>query len=635
LAATADHQVPAARAGSEAMSLLAELKRRNVIRMAGLYLVGAWLVTQVASTVFPAFDVPGWVLRALIIVLVLGFVPALIFSWVFELTPEGLKRDAEVKPGESIAPSTARQIDRLIIVVLICALVYFAVDKFLLTSRRDNVAATPATATSEQVKTVPLAANAIPEIDKDPSIAVLPLVNMSSDKEQEYFSDGISEELLNLLAKVPKLRVIARTSSFSFKGKEVAIPEIARALNVAALLEGSVRKSGDKVRITVQLIRASDSSHLWSETYDRTLDDIFKVQDEIAATVADKLKITLLGAAPTAKPIDPKVYPLILQAKSLSYEGTIKGYAQAVALYQQALSIAPAEARAWDGLARAYASQTSLGERVPVEGYALAREAADKALAIDPNDALAFAALGRITMEFDGDLPAAARHFQRALALEPANLDVLRSAALFMNWIGRQDDAIAIFEYLIAHDPANPAAYSAMTVFCYTASRWDQAIESARTELTLSHDSVGAQYFIGMALLLGKSDAVAALAAMQAESSEVWRMSGLPVVYHALGREADSEAALAAFIDKHAQDQPYAIAVALAYRGDADRAFDWLDKAVAAHDASLPYVPVDPFLAKLHGDARWLPFLHQIGRAPEQLAQIEFKVTLPDQGASR
>ncbi|HEY8010572.1 MAG TPA: hypothetical protein VIE67_06185, partial [Rudaea sp.] len=248
------------------MSLLAELKRRNVIRMAGLYLVGAWLVTQVASTVFPAFDVPGWVLRALIIVLVLGFVPALIFSWVFELTPEGLKRDAEVKPGESIAPSTARQIDRLIIVVLICALVYFAVDKFLLTSRRDNVAATPATATSEQVKTVPLAANAIPEIDKDPSIAVLPLVNMSSDKEQEYFSDGISEELLNLLAKVPKLRVIARTSSFSFKGKEVAIPEIARALNVAALLEGSVRKSGDKVRITVQLIRASDSSHLWSET---------------------------------------------------------------------------------------------------------------------------------------------------------------------------------------------------------------------------------------------------------------------------------------------------------------------------------------------------------------------------------
>ncbi|MGH8123974.1 MAG: hypothetical protein ACREPT_14540, partial [Rudaea sp.] len=592
-----------------------------------LYIGAVWALAQGISQLGPSVGAPEWATRWFLVAAAIGFPFFLAFAWFFEFTPEGLKLESQIDPADSITQHTSKTLDRWIIAVLALAVVLLLTDHFV--SRRGVGKNEPAVA-------VPAAAVAatIPDIDKDPSIAVLPFVNMSSDKEQEYFSDGISEELLNLLAKVPKLRVIARTSSFVFKGKEIGIPAIARTLNVAALLEGSVRKSGNTVRITVQLIRASDSSYLWSETYDRTLDDIFKMQDEIAATVVEKLKITLLGAVPTAKPVDPKVYPLILQAKALTYEGTTKGFAQAVALYQQALSIAPTEARAWDGLARAYATQTGLGERVPVEGYALAREAADKALAIDPNDALAYSALGRIAMEFDGDLPAAARHFQRALALEPANFDVLRSAALFMNWIGRQDEAIAIFEYLIAHDPANPTAYSALTAVCYTASRWDQVIESAHTELTLSRDVVGAHYFIGMALL-GKGDPAAALVAMQAESSEVWRMSGLPLIYHALGREADADAALTALIDKHAQDQPYAIAVALSYRGEVDRAFDWLDKAVAAHDASLPYAPVDPFPAKLRGDPRWLPFLRRIGRAPEQLVKIEFKVTLPEQGPSR
>ena len=208
----------------------------------------------------------------------------------------------------------------------------------------------------------------IPSIEQDPSIAVLPLQDLSQGKDQEYFSDGITEELLDLLAKVPKLRVIARTSSFSYKGKDTPIADIARVLHVAAVLEGSVRKSGQKVRITVQLIRASDSSHLWSETYDRTLDDIFKVQDEIAAAVVDKLRISLLGAVPTAKPVDPRIYPLILQANALIAQNNAAGNKQALALCEQAIAIVPDEVRAWNALALVSFNQVAASERSIEEG---------------------------------------------------------------------------------------------------------------------------------------------------------------------------------------------------------------------------------------------------------------------------
>jgi TolB-like protein len=269
------------------MSLFAELKRRNVIRMAGLYLVGAWLLTQVASTVLPTFDVPSWVLRALIIVLALGFVPMLIFSWVFELTPQGLKRDADVKPDESIAPQTARRMDRMIIAVLICALVYFGVDKFVFAPRRDVALVAQ---TTEHI-----AANAVAEKSKVNlrSIAVLPFVNMSTDAENEFFSDGLSEEILNSLARIDGMQVVGRTSSFQFKGKNDDLRTIGDKLGVASVLEGSVRREGDRARITAQLIRTSDGIHLWSQTYDRTLKDTLAVQLDIAEQVAGALNVVL------------------------------------------------------------------------------------------------------------------------------------------------------------------------------------------------------------------------------------------------------------------------------------------------------------------------------------------------------
>ena len=295
---------------------------------------------------------------------------------------------------------------------------------------------------------------AIPE----KSIAVLPFVNMSEDKANEYFSDGISEELLNLLAKIPQLQVTARTSSFSFKGKEIAIPEIARTLHVAHVLEGSVRKAGNSVRITAQLIKAGTDTHLWSQTYDRKLDDIFAIQDEIAADVVKQLKVTLLGAAPKARTTDPEAYALYLQAVQLGRQNTAEAFQQSDALYRKVLAIDPRYAPAWDGLARNFSNETSQGLLSNKEGYAQAREAAMKALAIDPDYAPAHARLGWIAMYGDNDLAGAAQHFKRALALDPADLDVLRNSAALLASLGRLDEALALDEAVVRRDPVNVTA---------------------------------------------------------------------------------------------------------------------------------------------------------------------------------
>src|SRR5438477_4822093 len=265
-------------------NFFSELKRRNVIRAAGLYLVGAWLLTQVASTVLPMFGAPDWLPRSIVSLLAIGFIPALIFSWVFELTPQGLKRDEDVPPEESIAPQTARQMNRMIIAVLVIALGYFVFDKFVLTPRRE--AALIAARPSAEPKS---AANA-------KSVAVLAFANLSDDKGSEYFSDGISEELLTVLQKIPGLHVAARTSAFSFKGKNATAQEIGQKLGVAHLVEGSVRKAGDVVRIAARLTQANTGEELWSENFTRNLKDVFAVQTELAETIVGQLRGQLTDA---------------------------------------------------------------------------------------------------------------------------------------------------------------------------------------------------------------------------------------------------------------------------------------------------------------------------------------------------
>jgi len=581
------------------MSFINELKRRNVFRMAVLYAITAWLIMQVAEVLMSLIGLPAGAGRAIFAVLAVGFPITLICSWFFEVTLEGFSLEKNVDRAESITHVTGRRLDFIVISLLCAAVLLFAYDKWWIGGPPQQ------------------------------SIAVLPFVNMSDDVNNEYFSDGISEELLNLLTKIPELRVISRSSAFSYKGKDIDIPTVAAQLNVAHVLEGSVRKAGNEVRITAQLIKARSDSHLWSETYDRTLDNIFSTQDEIAAKVVEQLKVTLLDDAPTVQATDPEAYALVLQARYLFQRQTSDALEKSIALSERALAIDPDYAAAWAGLATAYTSQADNGLRSIDEGYTLAREAASEALALDSAYAPAHRILARIARNYDRDLAAAAGHYELALATEPANTDIIASAAIMAASLGRLDQAIALAEYAVARDPVNPARNQNLGVYYLYAGRLDEAIASLRTALNLSPGYISAQYFIGTALLL-KGEPESALAAMQKEAFEAWRLFGRALAHHALGQAAASDAILEELIGKYEQDAAYNIAYVLAFRGETDRAFEWLNKAVAYNDPGLVEIAIQAMFVNIHIDPRWLPFLVSIGKSPEQLAAIEFKVALPE-----
>ncbi|MGB5623961.1 MAG: tetratricopeptide repeat protein [Gammaproteobacteria bacterium] len=586
------------------MSFLSEIKRRNVLRMAVLYGVTAWLIMQVADVVIGLATLPEWSGQAVLGVLAVGFPIALIFAWIYEITPEGVKLEREVDRSESITHITARRMDFVVIAVLAAAVIVFAYDKWWL-GPNDGFRPPPN------------------------SIAVLAFANMSPDADQEFFSDGISEELLSLLAKVPELQVISRTSAFSFKDKDVKLTDVARELNVAHILEGSIRWAGDRLRITAQLIDTQSDSHLWSETYDRTLDDIFVIQDDIAAAVVDKLKVTLLGAAPMVDETDPQAYALYLQARFLSRQGTPENWEQAIAMFEQVLAIDPGYAPAWIGLANVYGRQADNSLRPVEEGYALSAKATTQALALDPAYAPAHARLGWIAMHNQGDLAAAALHYQRALELDPSNTGIIFSAASLAESLGRLEQVITLEEYALIRDPLDPVAHNNHGDSLLSAGRFDEAIAAFRTALTLSPGYIGAQYRIGVALLL-QGEPLVALEAMQQEPFKAWRLIGLAMAHHALGRQADSDAALAELIEKYEQDAAYNIAYVIAFRGETDRAFEWLDKAVVYNDPGLAEIVNEPLFANVRSDRRWLAFLERIGKAPVQLAAIEFKVWPPE-----
>ena len=460
------------------------------------------------------------------------------------------------------------------------------------------------------------------------SIAVLPFVDMSQAKDQEYFSDGLSEELLNLLAKIPALQVTSRSSAFSFKGKSVELSEIAQRLHVAHILEGSVRKSGNRLRITAQLIDARRDKHLWSETYDRSLDDVFAVQDEIAAAVVAQLKISLLGAVPKAKTADPKAYALFLEARQLNRQGTAASLEQSVALCRQALAIDPNLVAARITLARCYVYQANLGLRANDEGYGLAREALDKALETDPDAAEAHSGLGALLQSVDTDLAAAARHFERALALEPTNTDIMTDAMFFARSLGRVELVTALGEYVVAHDPVNTLAHATLGGAYARAGRFDEGMAEMRTSLQLAPNRGLGHYSIAL-VLLQKGDLPGALAEIKLESAETWRLDGLAMINHALGQQAESDAAMAHVIAKYEKESAWNIAYIYAFRGEADHAFEWLDKAILYRDPGLSLTAVQWTFTKIHQDPRWLPFLRKIGRAPEQMAAVKFDVKLP------
>ena len=604
------------------MLFFEELVRRNVIRLGLAYVAGSWLIVQAAETLFPAFGIDPEAIRTVIIVLAIGLVPALIFAWVFELTPEGLKLERDVDRSASITPRTGHLLDRIIIVVLVLAVSYFAIDKFLLAPGRD--------AANIQEATERGRSGAIVDAYGDKSIVVLPFVDLSPEGDKEYFSDGIAEELINVLARVPDLRVISRSSAFSFKGEKLDIPAIAERLRVGHVLEGSVRMSGNQLRITAQLIEARSDTHLWSQTYDRTFDDIFAIQDDIATEVVEQLKARLLdGAKPSQT--NPKAYALFLQARHLSQLSSAKGYEQAEALFKQAIAIDPDMVDAWNGLSRTYVNQAGFGLRPADEGYELGREATRHLLKLNPDHAIGHSRLGWIAMAYDGDLNAAAAHMEKAYSLAPRDPAVAANTAVLSLLLGRLDAGFSLFEFAVTRDPVNSGIHFSLGQTYLWAGRYDDAIASLRTALALSPNSIFANLYLGVALML-QGDSEAALAAMKEERSEMARLVGLSLAYYSAGLMTEADASLAELLSKYETDSAYSIAYVLAYRGDIDRAFEWLSKAEQAQDPGFVEIVGEPLFANLYDDPRWLPFLRKFGKAPEQLAAIKLELALPDEG---
>ena len=593
------------------MSFFNELKRRNVLRVAAAYVVMAWLLIQVAETIFPLFGFDDAPARIVVMVLAIGFIPAMIFAWAFEMTSEGLKKESEVDRTQSITPNTGKKLDRMIMVVLALALGYFAFDKFVLDQQRE--------ATMEELKTTEVAqarqegrTEGRVESYGDKSIAVLPFVNMSSDGEQEYFSDGISEELLNLLARIPALRVISRSSAFSYKGKDINLAQVAAELNVAHILEGSVRKSGNQVRITAQLIEARSDTHLWSETYDVTLDNIFAVQDEIAGKIVRKLKVSLLSAAPKVKEVDPIAYDLFLKGRFLV--NNTENYERGVDLLEQSIRVDSAYAPAWEVLGTAYRNQANFGYRDMHEGTAQARKAAERAIALDPLLASAWALLGIIHLSYDWDFDAADVAIQRALELGPNDIFVLGSAARLDSALGRFNEAITLRRKALDLAPLSLYTREMLGWNLLEGGQTVEAEASLRELLELDEQYPIAHCLLGQVLLLqGKPEE--SLIEMTLESKEEWKQFGIVLALESLGRHDEAVVATNNFIEHYGQVWFYQTAVIYAYLNEADAAFEWLDRALEERDSGMVLLLGDPFLANIHDDPRWNILLDKMGLA--------------------
>ncbi|MFU8895262.1 MAG: tetratricopeptide repeat protein [Gammaproteobacteria bacterium] len=391
------------------MSLFAELKRRNVIRVGAAYLVVAWLMIEVSDTVFPRLGLPEWTVTLVIALLLLGLPLALFLAWAFELTPDGVKRAEDVAGQPPVVRTGWRRTDRLIVVALVAVIALLVGERFWMGERTD--AESPA---SGEVAAIP--ATSAPAR----SIAVLAFDDLSPQRDQAYFAEGISEELLNLLARIEGFKVAARTSSFKFRGANLDIGEIGRALNVETVLEGSVRKSGNQLRVTAQLINVADGFHLWSQSYDRELSNIFTVQDEIATAIVDALKLKLdIGAATAGRTQDTAAYDHYLRGRQLGRQPTQAGLLRAVQEFEQAIAIDPGFAAAYAGIADAWVWLEDYGGIRSAEAFPRAEQAARRALELDPRSAEAHAAMAFVLDRYHRDKPGARDSFERTLELNP------------------------------------------------------------------------------------------------------------------------------------------------------------------------------------------------------------------------
>jgi len=449
----------------------------------------------------------------------------------------------------------------------------------------------------------------VPEL-VEPSIAVLPFTDMSPEKDQEYFSDGLAEELLNSLAQVPGMHVVARTSSFQFKGKNEDLRVVGQKLNVANVLEGSVRKQGQRVRITAQLIQTSNGYHLWSETYDRDLTDIFVVQEEIARAVTGALSATLLGPKHIpARSTSLDAYNAYLQGLYYYARGDEQSLLKSISYLEQAVQLDPNYAPGWAALASAHSTQA--GVFGPVDSYEKGRQEAQRALLLDPGLAAAYAALGGIQLENDWDWPAAGASLQKALGLEPGNVDALLNSSDLAATFNHFDDAIRFGRRAVELDPLHSRPSLSLGFTFYWAGRLDDAEAAFRHSLEISSEALSAHWGICQ-VLLARQRPQEALAEAKLESEHEFHLHALALSYYAVGRKPESDRTLAEFISQYQDTGAFQVAEIYAFRGDSDSAMEWLERAYRQRDSGLTGIKGDPLLASLKHDPRYVGFLKKM-----------------------
>ncbi|MGA9421414.1 MAG: tetratricopeptide repeat protein [Rhodanobacteraceae bacterium] len=590
-------------------SLLAELGRRNVLRAAVLYGGGTWAVAQGIAQLGPAFGAPEWITRWFVVAAVIGFPLWIIFAWFYEFTPQGLKRESEIAPEDSIAHQTGRKLDFWIIGVLAGAVVLLLTNTFVWHK---------GAGLGSDAGIAPIPAK---------SIAVLPLANESGDKSEQYFSDGLSEDLITALSQFAGLKVISRNSAFQFRDSKESSKVIGEKLGVAHLLEGSVRRAGTTVRISATLVNAIDGSTLWSEHYDRLYTDLFKLQDDITHAVAAELKAKLLSGARAVLQSDRPpsgslvAYDTYLQAESYDASNSESGDRKAIDYFNEAVRIDPRYARAYAGLSHAWTSHAAqfLSGTAMKQAYARAREAANFALALDPDLASAHVARAYLLQSADFDWSGADAEFRRALQLAPEDGSAKFMRGVLLATMGKLEPAVRLTRQALASDPLHAIWYSWLAQYFSSLGRLDEAEQAIGRAIALQPGAVG-QYETLAIIKVQRGDAHAALRVAQQESPGMWRDTALALARQIGGDSAAGSAALRNLIDKQGDNAAYQIAEVYALRKEPERMFEWLDRAWALRDPGISSLLYDPFLLRYKEDSRFAAFRKKAGLpAPDEI----------------
>ena len=592
----------------KAQAFFNELKRRNILRAGAFYAAAVWALVQGLAQLLPVFNAPNWVTQWFVIACVIGFPFWLIFAWFYEFTPTGLKLESKIVPGESIQAHIGRRADRVIIAVLGVAVVLLMTNQFVL--RRD------ATDAADSTNTKTLAAE-LAKIPKQ-SVAVLPLTNESGDPKQQYFSDGLSEELISDLTQINGLKVIGKYSSFKFRNSTDSPAQVGAALGVANLIQGSVFQQGDRIRVTIGMIRAQDGSSVWSHSYDERLKDVFAIQSKIGHAVAAALKVQLLGKAIVSsdKPPDGNVeaYQLMLQGRAFAVHFTESDMRQGIALLKQAVKLDPNYAYAWGALSTALVNQgqISMTGDARQQAYEQARVTADRQQALMPDAAATYSARGYLLSNVDNDPVGALDEYRKALALEPNDGRTMNFMAYGLATVGQLQPAAELMRKAIATDPLNAGTYANLAAVLLAQGQFNAAEQATRKVLVLQPDFPGTYATLAEIDIL-RGNAAAALRNAKQETDPVLGPLARALAEQIGPDHKQADAALHNYIAKYGKDRPYYVADLYALRKQPDEMFDWLQRAWNQHDPAFFSLLFDPFPLAYQHDPRFADLCKQAG----------------------